>query len=172
MKRLIAALKCSVLFFLVGCTVVSRVSDDDQPPVPIGSALPDFQVASLTNSSTSHLSDYKGKVVLIDFWATWCGPCVESLPHNEALHKELASKGLQVMAISNEDAGTVRTFMSEQKYTMPTFIDVGGSACEQLHVSAYPTLMIVDRSGKLAYFTVGETEESELRDELKKLGIG
>lgn len=146
-------------------------SVEEKPPVPIGSQMPDFQVQALDGKSTIKLSSLKGKVVMVDFWATWCGPCKMSLPHNEKLYKEFKDKGLQVMAVSDEDASTITGFLKDNPYTMPMFRDVDRKASDEFKIDAIPTMFIIDREGKLAAYFLGYHEESEVRAALKKVGI-
>ena len=144
---------------------------DQSSPVAIGSAVPDFQVIALKDNRTVSLHSLRGKVVLVDIWATWCGPCKMAMPHNEDLYKELKNKGFEVMAISDEDESKIQSFVSQNGYTMPFYRDPEGKVGRQFQVNAIPTTLIVDRNGKLSSYLVGYREESEIRHELAKAGL-
>jgi len=143
----------------------------DKPPVPFGSQAPDFVATSLSDSKPVKISSLKGKVVLIDFWATWCGPCKEGLPHTEALYKDFKGKGLEVMAVSDEEPGTIKDFFTKSGYSMPVFQDAGRNGNSAYKIVAIPTTVIIDRDGKLAGFFVGLHDDGEIRAKLKTLKI-
>ena len=154
-----------------GVTLQKAPSPDTGPtPLPIGKPAPGFTVQGLDGTTVS-LASLKGQVVLIDFWATWCGPCREGLPITDALHKEFKGKGLKVLAVSDEDKPTVVGYVNENKFAFGTYLDLGRKMGEAFRVQSLPTTVILDRNGNVASYIIGLGPESQLRMELSKLGI-
>ncbi|HWA84248.1 MAG TPA: redoxin domain-containing protein [Fimbriimonadaceae bacterium] len=141
-----------------------------KPPVPVGKPAPDIQVTGLDGKKLK-LSSLKGKIVLIDFWATWCPPCRASLPITQKMYKTYRSKGLQVVTISDEDRGTVSKFVKDNNYSFPTFLDAGDKASKLYNVEAIPCLVIVDAKGNLSSYSVGLEPERTVIQNLKKAGL-
>ncbi len=118
-------------------------------------AAEDFTLGALDGSQAS-LSSYKGKVVFLSFWATWCGPCKQELPSIEALYSRLAARGLVVVAVDmGEDKAKVAQFVKANHLTFPVLLD--GSAAVGLAYGArsIPTNYILDRSGRILARIVG-----------------
>lgn len=112
------------------------------------------------DGKTIHLADLHGKVVLVDFWASWCIPCRKSFPEIEGLHKEFASKGLVVLAVTvDEERKNADAFLEMFQHTMTIVTDPHGSVAEAFKVSAMPSTMIVDRAGNLRYTHKGYTDK-------------
>ena len=113
-------------------------------------------------------SSYRGKVVLVDFWATWCGPCLREMPHVRALYEELSDSGFEVVAVSlDEDLEALAKFLDENK--VPWTNLVGEGAREQATkygVRGIPTMLLVDKEGKVV--AVGNKVES-LRPRITEL---
>lgn len=135
-----------------------------------GQLAPDFSLKSL-DGKTYKLSDLKGKVVLLDFWATWCPPCREELPIIEKLHKEFSGKGLVVLGINNEDKATIQQFIKQQKLTFPTLLDSQDIASRAYKVEAIPRVILIDKEGKIVKDITGYDPENEkiLRELIEKL---
>ena len=118
------------------------------------------------------LSGLKGRVVLLDFWATWCGPCRRELPTIVKLHKELTAQGLSVVAVNvGEDAGTVKQFLASNKYELPVWLDPNHEAASAYGAQGIPTLVVIDRNGTVIDHKVGLHDEAALRAMLKKAGL-
>jgi thiol-disulfide isomerase/thioredoxin len=141
---------------------------DPAPPVPIGSTAPDISVKTL-GGKVVKLSSLRGKPVFLDFWATWCGPCRESLPHTQEL-AAMHGKNITVLAISNEDVPTISSFIKDNKYTFPTYRDSDNSAGTKYHVAAIPTFVVIDAKGKLVGYQVGFDPDA-VKASLAKVGI-
>ena len=91
----------------------------------------------------------RGKVVLVDFWATWCGPCVAKLPDTQRQHEKYKDRGLAVIGIhSAQDADSCAEFIKEQGYTFPVALDSGKTA-EGFAISGWPSYFLLDRAGKV-----------------------
>ncbi len=141
-----------------------------KPPVPLGKSAPPFTVKTLAGEKRS-LADFRGKVVLIDFWATWCPPCRKGLPETQALAKKYGDKGLAVLAISDEAAKTVAPFIRENHYTFPAYLDAGRKVSMAYNIAAIPTVIIIDRAGRLVTYLVGLQDPATIKAELKKAGL-
>ena len=105
--------------------------------------------AWLNTDDTPTWETLKGRVVLVDFWGTWCGPCVAKLPVAQELHEKYVDRGLAVVGIhSSQGADTCAAFLKEQGYTFPVAIDSGKTA-EAFTISGWPTYFLIDRTGKV-----------------------
>ena len=106
------------------------------------------------------LRDYRGKVVFVNFWATWCPPCVDEMPSLERLHRTLGPEGLAVVAVSaDEDEAALRAFVKQHALTLPVLHDPGGrTAARRYRTTGYPETFVLDRDGVLVQHTVGPAE--------------
>jgi len=110
----------------------------------------------LLNGGNVTLSSYKGKVVLLNFWATWCPPCREEMPSMETLYQRYKSQGLEILAVDlREDENTIRQFIQRYGYTFPILLDSNGWIGNVYGVQAIPTSFIVNRDGKIIGRVVG-----------------
>jgi thiol-disulfide isomerase/thioredoxin len=136
-----------------------------------GQTAGDFTLADL-EGKMHRLRDLRGKVVMLDFWATWCGPCRRQMPLVEKLGHEMKDKGLVVFAVNQgESSETARRFLEKNKYGTTTLLDQKAEVGRAYKVSGIPTLVIIDRDGKIAAHFVGVRDEIALREGLKKAGL-
>jgi peroxiredoxin len=137
----------------------------DEQKALIGKDAPDFALKGLDDKVVK-LSDLKGSVVIVDFWATWCRPCVKSLPHLDALYKEKSPAGLKVLAVNlQQDKDTVAAFVKKQGWTLPIVLDTEASAASNYQATAIPQTVVVGKDGKIKQIFVGGGHE----DDIKKL---
>jgi peroxiredoxin len=130
----------------------------------------DFTLTDLTGKAWT-LSSLKGKVVLVNFWATWCPPCRKEMPDLETLSHRFASQGLVVLAISDEDVGKVSPFLAEHKFTYPVLLDPGSKVHESFHVDGIPKTFIFDRDGKLAAQSIDMRTQRQFLSMLAEAGL-
>jgi thiol-disulfide isomerase/thioredoxin len=121
------------------------------------SPAPDVSVVSLDNGSTLKLSDLKGKVVLLNFWATWCPPCREEIPSMMKLNKFMAGKPFQMVAISIDEGGrpAIESFFKETGFSLPTYLDVSGASTKSYGTTGVPESFIIDKHGVLVKKIIG-----------------
>jgi peroxiredoxin/outer membrane lipoprotein-sorting protein len=135
----------------------------------VGKEADDFKLKDL-NGKKVELKSLRGNVVVLDFWATWCAPCREEMPHLEKLHREFKDKGLMIVGINTEDAKAARSFMKKYDYTFMTLID-DGNASVIYRVEAIPTVFVLDKEGKITSHYIGAQSEEVLREAIRKAGI-
>jgi peroxiredoxin len=117
------------------------------------------------------LRELKGKVVLVNFWATWCPPCRKEMPDLETLWQEFRGKGLVVLAISDEERGKVEPFIAEKKYSFPVLLDEGRKVGEMMKVEGIPKTFIYDREGRLAAQSIDMRTRTQFLRMLTAAGI-
>jgi len=153
---------------------VTSVAGGEKPdaPVALKENAPEIKVTPLAGGPPVSLASFRGQVVLIDFWATWCGPCVRGLPETQALHKEFGGKGLTVLAVSDEDAATINGFLKAKGFgSLPVYRDTDKTAERAYKVTAIPTVAVIDRQGRLSALFVGLQEPATIRQALKQAGL-
>ena len=114
------------------------------------------------NGSAKTLADYRGKVVLLNFWASWCPPCLREMPSMERLRLKMAGRPLAIVALdSAETADEVKAFLSRMKLGFPVLLDPEGSNTKRWKVFALPTSFLLDAEGRVRYVLTGPTEWDE-----------
>lgn len=124
-----------------------------------GSAAPPFRLVSLAGGE-GDLAALRGKVVVLNFWATWCPPCVAEMPSLERLHRTLGPEGLAVVTVStDEDEAELRRFVSGRALSLPVLRDPGGRVASGAYrTTGYPETFVLDRSGVVLEHFVGPVE--------------
>jgi peroxiredoxin/outer membrane lipoprotein-sorting protein len=146
-------------------------ADAEIPSPLVGKPAPPFTLKGVKGSTVS-LASYKGRVVLLDFWATWCRPCRIEMPRVEALYKEFKARGLVVFGVNvAEDLATVKGFLAQNPYTMPILLDLKREASQRYQADAIPTLVVIGKDGKISSYFHGVREEGVLREALAKAGM-
>ncbi len=130
----------------------------------VGQPAPDLELAML-DGSRANLSDFRGKVVLLNFWATYCDPCRNEMPDLEAVYKEVAARGGVVLAVDQkEDAATVRRFVEEFAITFPVALDDKGAAGLIYGLTGIPETYVIDKDGVLRYKKIGQVSKDAIRN--------
>lgn len=135
-----------------------------------GRPAPDFELTAV-GAGDVRLADYRGRVVLLDFWATWCIPCRAQAQILEPLYAEYRGRGVEFLAVdSGEEAEVVRDFVAKNPFPYPVLLDPEDSLGDALQTRVLPTLVVVDKAGKIAYFNEGVVDARELRQVLARAG--
>ena len=131
---------------------------------------PDFALKD-ADGKTVHLSDYKGKVVLLDFWATSCGPCRAEIPWFTDLERQRKSQGFEVLGVSLDENGweDVKPFLAEMRVNYRVVIGDDATASEYGGVDAIPTTLLIDKQGRIAAIHVGLADRREFEDAVDAL---
>jgi len=131
---------------------------------------PEFELKD-ANGKIVHLSDFKGKVVLLDFWATWCGPCNIEIPWFTEFERRYKDRGFEVLGVSMDDDGwkAINPFVAEKRinYRIVLGNDITGD--QYGGVEALPTTFVIDRDGRIASVHVGLSGRKEFEDAIEKL---
>ena len=125
-----------------------------------GAPLPDFTLNDMAGRAHT-LSDYAGKVVMLNFWATYCGPCIKEMPSIQRLKDKMAGKDFAILAVDMAEEPTdVKAFLKKHriKVDFPLLLDPDGEVVEQWMISAVPTTFILDPEGKIRYAFYGGLE--------------
>jgi peroxiredoxin len=164
MNRFIKRLAYSALFSVV-CAGGSAIG---------GEPAPDFTLRDINGTEVS-LSSYRGKVVLVNFWATWCGPCKLEMPHLDKMDREFEEKGFEVISISTDDAraaSKVKPLIKRGGYGFTVLLDKDTTVVSQYNpAKTLPYNVLIDRSGKIhkVYQGYNPGDETELRAAVEAL---
>ena len=160
-----------LLVLALTVTWFSACSQDSGPPPAAGDygPLPAFDLPRLDGSRATP-ADFEGQVLVLDFWATWCGPCRKQAEELEEVFPEFEGQGVQFLAVdSGEDFETVERFVEKTPFSYPVLLDSMDELSIDLEVMALPTVVIVDRDGRVVFNEAGIATAEELRDEISAL---
>jgi peroxiredoxin len=133
--------------------------------------MPDYAAMNL-DGSKFELASRRGKVVLLNLWATWCGPCRFEIPELQRMHDAYEPRGFEVVGVSVDEGGveSVRQFVAEQKMTYPIALDPQGNLATLFQTSVLPTSVVIDRHGKIVWKKYGLIPENdpELKSAIEK----
>jgi cytochrome c biogenesis protein CcmG/thiol:disulfide interchange protein DsbE len=145
-------------------------SPEGEGPIEVGRAAPQFQLDTLDGGQVS-LSQYKGKVVLLDFWATWCGPCRMSMPLLERLQKEMPND-LVLLAINLEEPpDLVKSFVQQRNVQSKVLLDSEGKVSRVYNAASIPFQVLIDKNGVIRFIQAGFSSRmgEQLKSEVGKL---
>jgi len=126
--------------------------------VAVGKMAPDFQLKTL-DGKTAKLSDYKGKAVLLNFWATWCAPCREEMTSMRALQTRLAGRPFVILLVNYGEAqARISEFVKRESLAFPILLDPNQEAARAWRVRVLPSSFLVDADGRVRYGVIGEID--------------
>jgi len=130
----------------------------------------DFTLTDL-QGKTWALKSLRGKVVLLNFWATWCPPCRKEMPDLQALYDQFQGQGLLILAISDEKADKVKPFLAERNVTYPILLDPGRKVNELFRIQGIPKSFVYDRDGKLVAQAIDMRTRKQFLEMLGHAGL-
>ena len=162
---------CLALVWVVRSSVKTTARAADVKPEKDRHVAPDFTLKD-ANGATFRLSDYKGKVVLLDFWATWCGPCKIEIPWFTQFEQQYKDKGFAVVGVSMDEDGwnAVKPFIEEHKLNYR--VALGNDQISDLYggIDSMPTTLLIDRTGRIAKVHIGlATDKGGFENEITNL---
>ena len=165
----------------IGCLIVLALglmwsdhglAQTPNPEIMLGSPAPDFTLNSLTGESVS-LKDLKGKIVVLDFWATWCRPCRMYMPDVIAVTEEYKDKDVVLYAVNQGDPkDAVAKFVELTKLNANILLDIDRKVGSEYFVSSIPQTVIIGKDGTVQSVHIGAGKKSELKKELETLASG
>ena len=153
MKKLLVLFCCAV-FFAVGCSKEKGTGPVKSPSEK--SQAPDISVVSLDNQQLS-LASLKGKVVLLNFWATWCPPCREEIPSLMKLNSFMAGKPFQMVCVSVDEGGkkAVEEYFKNSGFSLPAYTDPSGQVAKVYGITGVPETFVIDKNGMIVKKVIG-----------------
>lgn len=173
MKRLETEAPADAVFAYTppaGVRVVDHPDRLTNPEALTGLPAPDVVFRDLDGKEI-RVADYRGKVLFLDVWATWCPPCRKEMPHIQTLYKELAGDRLAILAVSSEPVATIRSFLADKPYTFPIGQVSDRDAATKLKATSIPTGLVIDAAGVVRAHLVGAQTEAQLRAALARAGL-
>lgn len=162
-------MKRAIIFLIIGLVFVFALAHNVAGQ-NVGSIAPQFTLDDINGKSVS-LNDYKGKVIILDFWATWCPPCREEIPDFIALQNEYGKKGLQIIGIAVDRDGikSVKPFYENMGMNYPVLLTDGKVESRYGGIRAIPTTFIIDKKGSIVKKYVGFQSKAVFEKEIKEL---
>jgi peroxiredoxin len=162
-----------LLAALFGTPMAAVRAADDQTLTPVSNqpVAPDFDLKD-PQGRPQRLADYRGKPLILNFWATWCPPCREEMPSMQRAHEVVAAEGIAVIAVNvGEDADTIAAFLEDEPVDFPLPMDTDSKVAQHYHMQGLPTTYVIDPQGRLAYRAMGsrEWDAPKLLDQVRAL---
>lgn len=143
---------------LVVLLLLGLLASCSKPSVEVGGKAPDFSLRDMEGKLVT-LSSFKGKVVMLEFWATWCPPCRTSVPYLQALDDKYSSKDFTLLTVSEDsDFSTLKPFVKEYDIKYPVLFD-DSKVADLFKVKSVPTIMLIDKNGRIADRQFGHSDD-------------
>lgn len=163
----------TITFVVIFFAVEARGAGSLETAPEVGKLAPEFELKDIISGSKVKLSEARGKVVLLNFWAEWCVPCRAEMPFMENLYKAFKDKGLAVLAVSvDKSEKTVKAFVSDKKLTFKVLMDRDKEVSfDQYGVMGFPTTFLIDKKGVVAEKFLGpmEWDSAEMKETVSRL---
>ncbi len=166
MKLNLNTLKQLMLMLFISLTLVTTASAGE-----VNGKAPDFTLKSNSGNNLK-LSDYRGQVVLLNFWASWCAPCRQEMPLLDKIQKKYSKLGFTILGVNvEEDSQAAKSMLRDLKVSFPILFDTNNIASRAYKVSAMPTTVMIDRNGNMRYVHKGykKGDEATYKKWIKKL---
>ena len=147
----------STVFIFSSCKGSGNVSSSDR----------NFTLNDLEGNPVS-LSDFKGNIVVLNFWATWCPPCIAEIPDFVTVFNEFKDKDVQFIGVSNEDISTLKSFAADYNINYPILVD-DKNIMEIWGIRAIPTTFVFDRDGQIVFKNVGMMTGEQIRNVIENI---
>lgn len=158
-RKWIQGIILAAVLLIGGYSIGTSLFSKDTIPKK-GSTAPDFSLTSL-DGKTHKLSDYKGSVVVVNFWGTWCEPCTREMPAIQSQYEKWKDRGVQVLALNlDESPITVQSFVKQNQVTFPVLFDKDLNMRNRYRVIGYPTTFFINKDGKIDTIAASEMQES------------
>jgi peroxiredoxin len=157
--------------FLRRCAVAAVVLVSTAFAADAGGPAPAFSLAALTGQQSS-LSQYKGQVVMLNFWATWCGPCQQEIPLLDQMYKKYKPAGFTLIGVNvDKEAAPVKDLLARKPVSYPVLLDPANQVSKAYHVDEMPSSVIIDRKGEIRFIHRGYRpgDENEYQDRIRQL---
>lgn len=142
--------------------------------IALQTAAPDFTLRAMNGGPNLRLAEQRGRVVMVNFWATWCGPCRQEMPHLDRLYQKYRSSGFVLLGVNvDEDARKAAEVATKLGVTFPVLLDTDKAVSKLYDLSTMPSTVIIDRDGKVRYFHRGylagyeDNYDKQIRELLK-----
>lgn len=131
---------------------------------------PDFNLKD-QYGVTHSLENYKGKVIFLNFWATWCPPCKKEMPDVESIYKEYEEnkKDVIILGINSEKENEVKKFLKDRGYTFPTVIDENSEVMRKYFIQAFPTSFVIDKEGNVYGYVMGGLTKEQIKQVIEEV---
>jgi len=160
----------SVGLAITGCSSNSASSTQSTQGTEVGDQAPDFQLDNLEGTSVS-LSDFRGNPVMLNFWTTWCSPCVHEMPAIQSMYEEQSIKGLVLLAVNlGGTSSQVKEFLHSHNLSLPVLLDIDREVAQEYGIRAIPTTFFIDEEGIIQVVKVGAFPNKEaIENDLDKI---
>lgn len=164
------ALVLSVGMAITGCSSNSASPTQGTQGTEVGDLAPDFQLDNLEGASVS-LSDFRGSPVMLNFWATWCSPCVREMPDIQSMYEEQSVKGLVLLPVNmGSTSSQVKEFLQSHDLFLPVLLDIDRKVAQEYGIQYIPTTFFIDEEGIIQVVKVGAFPNKEaIENDLDKI---
>jgi cytochrome c biogenesis protein CcmG/thiol:disulfide interchange protein DsbE len=169
MNKMLSVILATIIALCLMTTACQSKQDSGQAP-QVGKLAPTFQLPDLNGQNVS-VQDLRGKPVLVNFWASWCGPCVYEMPYIQEVYDKWSGDGLVVLAINiGESLSQAREFMESSQLSFPVLLDKDGKVAEQYNVRGIPMSVFIDREGIIRAMKIGAfPSKAAIEENLRKI---
>ncbi len=164
-------MKSSTTTFFKRCALAAVALCAATYAADAGGPAPPFTLTALTGQQAA-LSQYQGQVIMVNFWATWCGPCQQEMPLLDQMYKKYKPAGFTLIGVSvDKDTAPVKDLMARKPVSFPVLLDPANQVSKAYHVDEMPSSVIIDRKGEIRYIHRGYKpgDENEYQDRIRQL---